>query len=198
MDSRAAVEEESDHRFAGGEHGGDEFTLPADQIEIGAVAHVLERPRFARGLFVATDGEHDDVGLLRDFDGFGNLSAVFGRIAGNDFVLLPRAADGDFATFGVEHFDVLADLLTDAFEHGDVEFGSAAVAAEQRAVGIWPDDRDGFQLGRSRAGARLFSFLSSVMVSRAAWSASFAVVVAADDALGFFGINIRDRRTSPS
>ena len=37
------------------------------------------------------------------FDGFGDLAAIFGGIAGHHFILHPRAADGDLAAFAVEH-----------------------------------------------------------------------------------------------
>ena len=86
---RTPVEEESDDRLAERGHGFDQLILAADQVEAGAVAHVLQVPGFARGLLVAADGEHDDVGLLRHFDSFGDLSAIFCGIAGDDFVLIP-------------------------------------------------------------------------------------------------------------
>ena len=56
--------------------GFNELILTADEIEAGAVAHVLQVPCLAGGLLVAADGEDDDVGLLGDFDGFGDLAAV--------------------------------------------------------------------------------------------------------------------------
>ena len=59
----------------------DQLVLPADEVEAGAVAHVLQVPGFARSLLVAADGQDDDVGLLRDFDGLGDLPAVFFGIA---------------------------------------------------------------------------------------------------------------------
>ena len=86
-----------------------QFVLPADQVEARAVAQVLGRPRLARGLLVAADGEHDDVGPPGDLDGLGDLLAVFRGIARRDLVLLPGAADGDLAAFAVEHLDPLAD-----------------------------------------------------------------------------------------
>ena len=86
---RASVEQKDYDRFAGGHHRLDQFFLSADEIQTGAVAHVHERPRLARGLLVATDGEHDHVRLLRDVDGLGNLLAVLIGISGDDFVLIP-------------------------------------------------------------------------------------------------------------
>ncbi len=79
---RAAVEEENDDRLACRDHGLDQLFLPADEIEAGTVAHVVQAPGFARGLLISADGKHDDVGLARHFDGFGNLLAVFDGIAG--------------------------------------------------------------------------------------------------------------------
>src|ERR1022692_4847078 len=100
------------------------------------------RPGFARGLLVAADGEHDHIGPFRHFDGFGNLAAIFGGIAGDHFILHPGAADGDLAAFAVEHFGADTDPGPDAIEHRDVMLGNAAVAAQQAAVGVGSDDRD--------------------------------------------------------
>ena len=65
---------------------------------------------------------------------------------GVDVVLLPGAADGDLAAFVVEHFDVGADALADAFEHRRAVLRLAAVAAEQFAVGVRADDGDRLEL----------------------------------------------------
>src|SRR4051812_17462347 len=78
---RAAVEKQHDYGLAGSEHGAHEFVLAAHHVEAGAVAEVLGRPGLARGLLVAADGEHDDVGAARDLDGFGDLLAVFRGVA---------------------------------------------------------------------------------------------------------------------
>ena len=150
---RAAVEQQHDHRFAGGQHGVDQFLLPADQVEAGAVAQVLGRPGLARRLFVAADGEHDHIGAPGDLDGLGDLFAIFLRIARRDFVLCPGAADRDLAAFAVEHLRALADAGVDAVEHGDVVLRHAAVAAEQTAIGVGADDGDGLDARADRAAA---------------------------------------------
>src|SRR5271157_850746 len=58
---RPAIEQKDDERLAESDHGFDEFFLPSDQVEAGAVAHVVQSPGFARGLFVAANGEDDGV-----------------------------------------------------------------------------------------------------------------------------------------
>ena len=70
-----------------------QFFLPAHQVEAGAVAQMPERPGFARSLLVAADGEHDDIGALRHFDGFGDLPAILSGSLGVTLVLHPGAAD---------------------------------------------------------------------------------------------------------
>ena len=60
-------------------------------------------------MLVAADGENNDVGLLGDFDRLGNLLPVFNGIAGNDRILIPVAADGDFAAFAVEYLGAVAN-----------------------------------------------------------------------------------------
>ena len=112
----------------------------------------VEVPRFARGLLVAADREHDHVGLLRDLHGFGDLLAVLFRIARRRLrSCVPRAADGDLAAFAVEDLRAVADLVADALEHRDVVLRHAAVAAEQAAIGIGADHRDRFELASDRA-----------------------------------------------
>ncbi len=51
----------------------DQFFLASDQVEAGAIAHVIQSPCLARGLLVAADRQHDDIRLLRHAHGFGNL-----------------------------------------------------------------------------------------------------------------------------
>src|SRR5262249_50636902 len=104
---------------------------------------MLQAPGLARSLLVAADGEHNHIRFFGDLDGFGNLLAVFFRIAGENFVLIPRAAERNFAAFAVEHLYAVADLCLDAVKHGDIVFRYAAVAAEQAAMRIWADDRNG-------------------------------------------------------
>ena len=134
---RTAVEKKDNDRFAGRKHGRDQFLLLADQIcRPGAVAHVFQRPRLARSLFVAADGQHDDIRLLGDLDSFMNLPAVVLRMAGRHQILVPRTAHGDFAAFAVGHLHPVAHLGADAFQQRGVKFGFATVAAEQFAVGI--------------------------------------------------------------
>ena len=85
----ASVEQEHDHRLPCRQHRFDQFFLAADQIKTRSVAHVGQRPGFAGSLFVAADGEHDHVGLFRNFDRFGNLLAIFFGIAGDYRVFSP-------------------------------------------------------------------------------------------------------------
>ncbi len=87
--------------------------------------------------------QHDHVGFFRDFHGLGDLFAVFLRIAGHHRIDVPGAADGDLAALAVQHLHMLADLGLNAFEHGDVVVGDAAVTAQQAAMRIRSDDRDG-------------------------------------------------------
>ena len=54
--------------------------LPTNQIETGAVAHVIEAPRFAGCLLVTPDGENDDIGLFRNFYGLFDKSTVIGGV----------------------------------------------------------------------------------------------------------------------
>src|SRR5690349_1920915 len=52
---RAPVEKKRNDRLARRHHGFDEVFLPANQVEAGAVAHMLPRPGFTRSLFIAAD-----------------------------------------------------------------------------------------------------------------------------------------------
>ncbi len=79
-------------------------------------------------------------------DGFGDLPPIFFGIARDNFVLVPTAADGDLAAFAVEDLYLLASLLLDAVEHGDIMFGNAAVAAQQSAIRVGADNSDGLDL----------------------------------------------------
>ena len=58
---------------------------------------------------------------------------------------VPRAADGDLAAFAVDHLRAVADPRSDAIEHRDLVLRHAAVAAQQRAIRIRPDHRDGLE-----------------------------------------------------
>ena len=107
-------------RLAQRDHRLHQLFLPADQVQAGAVAHVVERPGLARGLLVAADGQHDDVGIPGDFDRLGDLPAILFRIAGHHRIDIPASADGDLAALAVEHLDMLADFGLDAVEHRDV------------------------------------------------------------------------------
>src|SRR6185312_15926943 len=88
----------------------------------------------------ATDGEDDDVGVFRDLYCFGDLRAIFGGIAGHDFILLPRAADGNFAAFGVADFGAIADVGFNTVEHGDVVFRLATVSTVETAICVRAND----------------------------------------------------------
>ena len=125
-----AVEEEDDDRLAQRGHPPDQLFLPADQIEAGAVAHVHERPCLARGLLVAADGQHDDIGLFGHLDRFGDRLGVLGGVAGGHLVLIPTAADGDLAALAIENVHAVSELLLDAVEHRHAVLGHTAVAAQ--------------------------------------------------------------------
>ncbi len=109
---------------------------------------MLGRPGLARGLLVAADGEHDHVGAPGHLDRLRDLLAICAGIARGDLVLSPGAVDGDLAAFAVEHFHALAEPGLNAFQHGDVAFRHAAIPAQQTAVGIGADHRDGLDTVR--------------------------------------------------
>ena len=132
-----------------------------------------------------------DVGLLGDFDGLGDLLAVLGRIAGRHFVLAARSRRlRDLAAFAVEHVHAVADLGLDAVEHGDVVLGHAAVAAEQAAVGVRADDGDGLELRRVERREVAVVLEQRDRLARGL-QRQLAMRVAADDALGLVGIDVR-------
>ena len=128
---------------------------------------MVQSPRFARGLFVAADGQHDHVRLFGDIHGFRDLLAVFVRIAGHDCVLVPVAADGNFAAFAEKHFGAAANLGLNAVQDGDIVLGHSAVATEQTAMGVRANDRIVLTRFRS-SGTVLPAFRSKVIASRAA------------------------------
>jgi hypothetical protein len=111
-----AVEQKNDHWLAQRHHGFDKLFLPPDQVEAGAIAHVVQSPRFARSLLVAANRQHDHVSAFGDLHGFRDLFAVVLGIAGYNFVLVPVAANGDLAAFAVKDFGAVADLGLDAVE----------------------------------------------------------------------------------
>ena len=127
---RTAVEQKRDDRFARCGNRIDQLILTADQVERRAVAHVIERPGFARRLLVAADGQDNNIRLLRHFHGFRNAFAVLFGITGNDLVLLPGTADRYFAAFVIQHVDG-AGAVANAFQNRAVVFGLSAVAAQQ-------------------------------------------------------------------
>ena len=64
---------------------------------------------------MSAERENDDVGFLRDFDGFRDALGVQRRIAEYDFVGVPIGKRfGDFRAFGVENFRGRADVVLDA------------------------------------------------------------------------------------
>ena len=176
-------------RLAQRDHGLDQFFLAADEVKAGAVAHVLQRPGLARGLLVAADGQHNHVGLLRDFNSLGNLLAVFFRIARDHLILVPVSADGDFATFAIEDLDFLAGFLADAVENRDIVPGHAAVTAKKAAMRIGTDDGDGFDFAEIERRDVVFVFEQRDGLVRGGKS-QFAVGIAADHALSLIGIDI--------
>ncbi len=127
---RAAVEKKRDDRFARCGDGVDQLILTADQVERRAIAHVIERPGFARRLLVAADGKDNNIGLLRHFHRFRNAPAILCRIAGNDFVLLPGTANRYFAAFMIQDVDG-SGAVSNAFQNRGIVFGLSAVAAQQ-------------------------------------------------------------------
>ena len=193
---RAAVEEEGDDGLAERGQGFDQLILTADEVEAGAVAHVLQVPGFARGLLVAAERKNDDVGLLRDFDSFFDLTAIFCRIGRDYGVLIPVAADGDFATFAVEDLRAIADPVPDAFEDRDFVFGNSAVSAEKGAVGVGTDHGDGFDLVQVERGDVVVVLEEGNGFLRGG-AGELLVRIGADDAIGLGGIDVTDRRRGP-
>src|SRR5689334_4830826 len=123
----SSVEQKNNHGLAGRKHRLHQLFLASDQIQTRAVAHMFEIPRFARRLFVAANGEHDDIRFLRDLHRFSNLLAIFLRITRNNFINIPRSANGDLAAFAVKNLHLFADLGFDTVEHGHVVLRNAAV-----------------------------------------------------------------------
>ena len=104
-----------------GEHRLHQFFLPANQIKVRPIAHVIQVPGLARSLFVIANGQNDYVRLLRNFDGF---LAIWLRSSTGSLAMtsstFQRPADGDLAAFAVKDLRALADFGLYAFEHGDV------------------------------------------------------------------------------
>ena len=111
-------------------------------------------------------------------------------MAGCHRILVPGTADGDLAAFAVGHLHPVADLRTDAFEQRGVKFRAAAVAAEQFAIRIRPDDRNGFDFARIERHQIIRVFEQRDGLARRL-QREFAVRFAADNPLGFVGIHIR-------
>ncbi len=190
MESGRPLNRKHHDRLSERHHRLHQFFLPPDQVQAGAVAHVVQSPGFARCLLVAADGQHDHVRSFGHFHGFRDLPSVFLRIAGHDFVLVPVAANGDLAAFAVKHFGAAADLGLDALEHGNVVFRNAAVPAQQAAVSIGSNYRNLLHaLQIERHGIALVPEQSYRFASCAA--RQFSIGIGAHNAVGFVGINIR-------
>ena len=108
-------------------------------------------PGFAADGFGLADHQQHDIGFAGHFDGFGDQTLIFSGVGrGGD--VFPPAAPGvavevfgdDFATFGVQHVDSLADFLADAFEDAQPVAGVGAVAAQVQAGSVRADDGQGF------------------------------------------------------
>src|SRR5580704_14821025 len=109
---------------------------------------MLGGPGFAGGLFIVAEDQNDDIGLLRDFDGFRDALRIFDGIAELDFVSVPFGKRfGDFRAFGVENFRAGAHAISDAVENADAAAGLVAVAAEVHVVRVGTDDGYVFVLG---------------------------------------------------
>ena len=102
--------------------------------------------RHARRLLVAADREHDDVRHRGHLHRLGDLATVLVGVARDDDVLGPRAADGDLAAFRVDDLRGVADACRDARENRLVVGRHTAIAAEQAAVRVRPDDGDRAEL----------------------------------------------------
>ena len=115
---RPAVEQQRDDRLRRSRpRRVDQFVLQADELELRPVAQVVAHPGFARCLLVPADGQHDSSAWRRNFDGLGDHRRSSSGSLGHHFVLLPGAADGDFAPFVVEHLDRVARVIADALEN---------------------------------------------------------------------------------
>src|SRR5215831_16416120 len=141
-----AIEKKNHYGLSGGDHRPYQLFLAADQIEAGAIAHMLQIPGFARSLLVITDGQDNEIRLFSDLHCFRNLPAIFFRIARHNLIDVPRAANRNLAAFAVEHLDARAGFGPDALEHSDLLFGHATVTTEQAAIGVWTNDGDGLDL----------------------------------------------------
>ena len=112
------------------------------------IAHVVVRPSLAGGLLVPADGQHDHVRLRRHLHRFRDQLCVILGITRRDRVLLPRAPHGDLAALRIGDLDPVAHFRPDASQHRGVERGLAAIAAQQHAVTVRPNDRKGANLLR--------------------------------------------------
>ena len=134
---RSPVKQENDDRLAQRDHRFHQLFLTPNQVQAGAIAHVIQHPSLARSLLVSTDRQHDHVGFLGHAHRFGNLFTVLHRIARHHFILVPRPADSDLAALAVEHLHLLADFFLDAFQHRDILLRYATVPAQQNAIRVW-------------------------------------------------------------
>ena len=187
---RPSVEQKDDDGFAGGQERLDQCFLPSDEIQARPISQVVPIPRLARSLLVATDRQHDDIGPTSDSEGSRDLLAVFVGIAGDNLILVPRAATRDFAVFAVQHLDAAADLRFDAVEHGDVVLRHAAVTTEQTAVRIRADDRDALD-GVRIQGQQIVPVFQERDGFTRGLQRELAIRVATHNALRLVGIHVR-------
>ncbi len=145
---RPRAEDEHDDRDAERAQGLEQCGLAADQREVRAVDAELRVPRFACGVLVVADAQHDRVRAGDGRDRLGDQTPVFGGIGGGGF-LEGDALIGDL--FGFGRRDACAERIGDrcraelgaqAFEHADLAARGARVAAEEHRVGERTDDRE--------------------------------------------------------
>ena len=122
----------------------DELVLPPDEVEAGAIAHVLARPCLARRLLVAADGEHDDVRPLGDLAP--PRRSAGGLPPGRSASRRPRVHEPPIVILHPSRTAPSRRLPTRALMPSSTVTSclrNAAVAAEQAAIGVRSDDGDG-------------------------------------------------------
>src|SRR5689334_2480345 len=111
---RPSVEDDRDDRLAEPGKRVDQFVLLPDEIQVRAVAEMVQHPGFARSLLVAADSQNDYVRAFCDLDRFDDALAIFDGITGQHFVLYPGTATRDLATFVIQDFEFSSHSITNA------------------------------------------------------------------------------------
>ena len=141
---RAAIDEHRDHRLAEGLHRREQLILLTHQIKAGAIAEMPRCPAFTAGLFGVADEEQDDIGILCDFDSFGDAAAVFFGIAKFDLVFPPVVVSlRDFDAERVDDICLVTDKIANSLKRGHARARFAIVTTQSGNIGVGSDNRDG-------------------------------------------------------